>query len=80
MVKQLVHVARQAIQRNLKHGTNEPAIIVRGTGRGHKVELVDTATGKVMGRFIYSPEKPLACGARCWLEMNTDTMSARIAA
>ena len=29
MSKTIIHVARQAIASNLKHGKNEPAIIVR---------------------------------------------------
>lgn len=77
--KQIVHVARQAIASNLKHGRNDPVIIVR-TGsqsvRAHEVELV-TPAGEVLGRFTYSPDKPLPCGARVWLELDPTKLIAR---
>lgn len=78
-MKQIVHVAKQAIQSNLKHGTNEPPVIVRdyrGATRAHEVELV-TPDGTVLGRFIHSPDQPLSCGARVWLELDTDKCVAR---
>jgi hypothetical protein len=66
----IIHVAQDAIRRNAKLGTDDPAIIVR---RGRKatrhkgIELV--VDGKVVGQFIYQPHKPLSCGARLWLEL-----------
>lgn len=66
----IVHVAQDAIRRNMKHGTDDPTIIVRQKGqptRHHGVELV--LDGRVVGTFRYSREKPLSCGARVWLEL-----------
>lgn len=67
----LIHVAQDAIRRNAKNGTEDPAIIVR---RGSKPERHNEVTitapdGAVVGRFVYSPHKPLSCGARVWLEL-----------
>ena len=80
MTKQIVHVARNQIASNTKHNTDEPVLIIRGNHKSTRVrgvELVDTATGKVMGHFVYQPHKPLACGARAWLSLDTNTMFAR---
>lgn len=61
-----VHVNQHKIRGNLKHGRNDPPIAIRGPGRGvryaYEVELVGAA------RVIYSPNKPLSCGARLWIE------------
>ena len=76
----IIHVARNAIASNAKHGTNEPAIIHR-TGRKSKrhneLELVDKATGRVFGKFVYSPHQPLSCGARVWLSIDDDNVEVR---
>jgi hypothetical protein len=64
----IVHVARQAVASNIKHGTAEPTIIVRKgktSSRHHAVELVGPA--RVVSAFDGS-RKPLACGARVWIE------------
>ncbi len=62
----IIHVHRQRIDRNRKHGTDDPPIIIRrGATRvayAHEVELV----GK--SKMVYSPHKPLDCGARLWIE------------
>ncbi|UUJ74513.1 hypothetical protein [Microcystis phage Mae-Yong1326-1] len=61
----IVHVYRQRIARNTKHGTDDPPIIVRrGRQReyAHEVELV----GRVVMK--HSPHEPLDCGARVWIE------------
>ena len=78
MTKQILHVAQGAIASNRKHGTNEPPIIIRnykGSCRAHEVELVKD--GEVLGRFVYRPHDPLPCGARLWLETNTDNLELR---
>jgi hypothetical protein len=63
--KVIVHVHRQRIAQNVKHCTNEPAIIIRrGRQReyAHQVRLV----GEV--RMVSSMASPLSCGARVWIE------------
>jgi len=70
-MKTIIHVAQDAIRANTKDGGTRPAIIVR---RGSKPERHNEVTitgpdGSVVGRFVYSPHKPLPCGARLWLEL-----------
>ena len=71
MARTIIHVAQAAIVKNRKEGTNDPAIIVRTgskSARHHEVEL-RSSTGELVGTFIYSPHKPLPCGARLWLAL-----------
>lgn len=71
MAKKIIHVAQDAIRRNMKNGTNDPAIIIRRGGkatRHHEVEILDDRN-KVVARIVYSPHKPLSCGARVWIEV-----------
>lgn len=77
-MKQIVHVAQDAIRKNTKEGTNDPAIIVRdykGVERANEVELRDIR-GNVLAKFVYRPHEPLSCGARLWLELDTDVCVA----
>lgn len=72
-MKKIIHVAQDAIRRNMKTGGNEPALIVRdyrGAERYHELQLV--VDGKVIGTFKYQPHDPLPCGARVWLELDSE--------
>tara|TARA_R110002020_G_scaffold103466_2_gene242279 strand:+ start:1018 stop:1182 length:165 start_codon:yes stop_codon:yes gene_type:complete len=35
--------------------------------KGNDVLILDD-DGEVIARVIYSPDKPLDCGAKCWIE------------
>jgi hypothetical protein len=77
-VRQVLHVAQNAIRANTKDGGLRPPIIVRnykGAERAHEVELV--VDGNVVGKFVYRPHDPLSCGARLWLESDSDTLELR---
>ena len=68
MIKR-IHVNQLKIRSNKKHGTNEPVLAVRAGGRvayGHQVVINGPS------KLIYSPDKPLSCGARCWLETEVE--------
>lgn len=61
-----VHVNQHAIARNRKTGSRDPVITVknsRSNTYAHEVEI----TGPC--KVIYQPDKPLACGARVWIEV-----------
>jgi hypothetical protein len=67
----IIHVAQDAIRRNAKHGTCDPAIIVRnrrGSKRYSQLEI-RTPDGQLVGTFKYQPHDPLPCGARLWLKL-----------
>lgn len=73
-MKSIIHVAQQAIQKNRKHGTNEPPLIVRnykGAKRAHTLIIYDR-DGNEAARIVHSPHKPLSCGARVWIETQNE--------
>lgn len=67
----IIHVAQDAIRRNAKHGTCDPAIIVRHRGKSkrHHQLNIRTPDGQLVGTFKYQPHDPLPCGARLWLQL-----------
>ena len=59
-----IYVDKHVIQRNRKHGTNDPPISVRtykGVTKAYGVDLGDWFIG-------YYPDKPLSCGATVYLQ------------
>jgi hypothetical protein len=69
--KTIINVNKHVIAKNLRHGTNEPPIMFRRGASGkatyaHAVEILGPA------RIIHSPDKPLKCGARVWIETEGD--------
>jgi hypothetical protein len=64
-----IHVNQHKIRANKKHGTNEPVISIKTGNRNtycNKVEICGPST------VVYSPCKPLSCGARVWIETSAD--------
>jgi hypothetical protein len=63
--KTIVHVNQHKIRANLKKCVNEPVITVKHRGTNvyaHEVHVDGPCVLK------YSPDNPLSCGARVWLE------------
>lgn len=63
-MKTTIHVDQRTIRRNVKLGTREPCLTVKtykSNTKCHGVELHGPS------RLVYSPDKPLSCGARCYL-------------
>jgi hypothetical protein len=59
-----VHVNSHVIRANKMKGENNPPLRIIRKGRSepaYEVELIGPA------RVIYSPDKPLKCGARVWV-------------
>lgn len=66
-----IHVNMHVIRRNQKTGEREPPLtVIRGAKRerGHAIEIHGPAT------VVYSPDRPLKCGARVWIEANDATV------
>ena len=64
-MKTRIHVNQHKIRSNKKHNLNEPVITVKTSKSntyGHEVEVLGSS------KIIYSPDKPLSCGARVWIE------------
>lgn len=59
-----ISVNANVVRGNKKHGKDDPPIRI---ARGRQIRYArDVKVGE--GRFVYSPDKPLSCGARLWFE------------
>jgi hypothetical protein len=60
-----VHVNQHVIRANAKQGKNDPVFTIKSKGKNTYAHSV-----KVVGEMelIYSPNKPLSCGAKVWIE------------
>lgn len=63
-MKTIIHVNRQILQRNRKNGTKDPPITVKT----YKNNTYCYEAGNEHFRVVYRPDKPLLCGAVCWVE------------
>ena len=62
-----IHVDQHVVKRNAKKGKGpyEPACTIQNRGKSIKCFEADIQGPSVVK---YSPEKPLGCGARVWVE------------
>jgi hypothetical protein len=74
-VKTIIHVNQHVIKSNRVHKLNNPALTVKTykeNRKGHEaiVSFRNPDSNEVfeVGRFVYRPDKPLACGAHVWFE------------
>jgi len=59
-----IHVNQHQIKANAKDGGNRLVLTVKDYKQNRKCNEVRISNGSV----IYSPDKPLACGAKVWIE------------
>ena len=74
--KTIIHVNQYKIRANIKkdHVDTEPVLTVKGrrdgkpsNDYGYTAEILDK-DGEIVATVVYSPHKPLSCGARVWIE------------
>ena len=71
-MKTKIHVNQHVIRSNKKHGKKEPVLTVKtykSNTYAHEVEI------KGESKVIYSPDKPLSCGARVWIETESEVVT-----
>ncbi len=64
-------VNQHTIRSNSKHGTNKPVVRVesgKSTRYYHDIEIIGNC------RVVYRPNNPLTCGAKVWMEVESDGM------
>jgi hypothetical protein len=69
-LKTIIHVNQHIIKANNKNGANDPVLTVKtykSNDYAHEAIIRDD-NGKEVARIVYSPEDPLSCGARVWIE------------
>ena len=64
-----IHVNQHIVRANKKHGTRDACITVKTTKANHYAYEV-----RINGpsRVVYSPDKPLSCGATLWIETHAE--------
>jgi hypothetical protein len=65
MARTVIHVNQHIIRSNYKKGERHPVLTVKSKGSNiyaHEAVINGPC------RIVYSPDKPLPCGARVWIE------------
>lgn len=68
-MKKIIHVNQHVIKSNRKHDKREPVLTVKtykSNEYAHEVHIDGPCS------IIYSPDKPLSCGAHVWIETKAD--------
>lgn len=72
-MKTIIHVNQHAIRRNINAADHEPVLTVK-TYKSNTYAHAVTINGP--SKIVYSPKKPLSCGARVWIETESEVMVA----
>jgi len=83
-MKTVIHVNQHLIKSNQKKILEtievlEPVLSVKNykcTRYADEAIILDK-NGEEVAKIVYSPEKPLACGARCWIETQNEVEIVR---
>ena len=70
-MKTIIHVNQHVIKANRKSGATDPVLTV-------KTYKSNTYASEVIingpSRIVYSPDKPLSCGAHVWIESESEVV------
>lgn len=69
-MKTIIHVNQHNIRHNTKNPDDRKPVLTVKTYKSNT--YCDEVILKGNSRVIYSPDKPLSCGARVWIETNDD--------
>ena len=64
-MKTIIHVNQHVVKANRKNGVEDPVLTVKtykDNRYAHEVEIDGPS------KVVYSPDKPLSCGAHVWIE------------
>ena len=70
-MKKRIHVNQHVIRSNKKNNENNPVITVKtyqDNVYGNEVQILGEST------VVYSPNKPLSCGAKVWIETEAEVV------
>lgn len=68
-MKTIVHVNQHVIKANRKTGANDPVLTVK-TYKENRYAHEVSINGP--SKIVYSPNKPLSCGAHVWIETQAE--------
>ena len=66
-MKTVIHVNQHVIKANAKSGKQDPVLTVKtykSNTYANRVKIHGASS------IVYSPDKPLSCGAKVWIETN----------
>jgi hypothetical protein len=70
-MKTLIHVNQHVIKANAKTGSTDPVLTVKtykSNTYAHEVDILGPS------KVVYSPDKPLSCGAKVWIETEAEVV------
>jgi hypothetical protein len=70
-MKTIIHINQHVIKANRINNEHNPVLTVKtykDNRYAHEVEIMGPS------RLVYSPDAPLSCGARCWLETEAEVV------
>lgn len=70
-MKTIIHVNQHVVKENRKKNINNPVLTVKTYKENryaHEVEI------KGDSKVVYSPDKPLSCGAHVWIETQNEVV------
>lgn len=70
-MKTRIHVNQHKIKSNKKNNLKEPVITVKTSKSNIYANEVEI---KGPSKVIYSPDKPLSCGAKVWIETESEVV------
>ena len=76
-MKTIIHVNQHIIRKNTKNKTSDPCLTVKtykDNRYAHEAIIIDD-NGNEVAKVVYSPHKPLSCGARCWIETQNEVLT-----
>lgn len=79
-MKTIIHVNQHKIKKNLKTNKIEPVLTIKNYKKNeyaYEAEIKDK-NGVLLGKVIYSPNKPLSCGARVWIEFYSENVDIEL--
>lgn len=76
-MKTIIHVNQHVIRANIKSDQQEPPLTVKTYKDNTYASeaVIYDKDGEVAAKVIYSPEKPLSCGARVWIETQNEVVA-----
>ncbi len=68
-MKTIVHVNQHVIKSNRKNGVTDPVLTVKNYKcNRYAMDVIIHGPARV----VYSPDKPLSCGAHVWIETESE--------
>ena len=73
-MKAKIHVNMHIIRSNKKNNENNPPLTVKTYKQNRKASEVSISGPS---KVVYSPERPLSCGARVWIECDSEDVQIK---